>query len=276
MTVEVSVDGRTVVVNAGQSVLDACRAAGAAPPTLCYLDGFVPAGACRLCVVEVEGERRLAASCARPAQDGMVVRTESARVQRSRRLVLELLAGSTDVTRGPELMAELERAGADPGRFGAVPVAAAIAAPPRLDNDLYVRDMARCVLCYRCVQACGDEAQHTYAIAVAGRGFDAKVACESDVDLTNSACVYCGNCVGVCPTGALIGRREFDMRAAGEWDESRQHQTDTICGYCGVGCTVTLHTQDNRIVKVTSPFDHEVAHGQLCIKGRFGWRFIEE
>ena len=145
----------------------------------------------------------------------------------------------------------------------------------KIDNDLYVRDYSRCVLCYKCVEACGVEAQNTFAIAVAGRGFDARISTEFTVPLTDSACVYCGNCIGVCPTGALMFRSEYEMRQAGTWNEAEQTHTDTICPYCGVGCTLTLHVQDNQIVRVTSPLDHEVGHGHLCIKGRFGWQFVQ-
>ena len=108
------------------------------------------------------------------------------------------------------------------------------------------------------MEACGEDAQNTFAIAVAGRGFDARISTEANVPLPESACVFCGNCIGVCPTGALMFKSEHDMREAGSWDESKQEETRTICPYCGVGCTLTLHVQDNRIVKVTSPFDVEV------------------
>ncbi len=149
-----------------------------------------------------------------------------------------------------------------------------MAQPVKVDNDLYVRDYGKCILCYKCVEACGTDAQNTFAIAVAGRGFDARISTEGNVSLPDSACVYCGNCIGVCPTGALMFRSEYDLRRSGQWDESRQTQTDTICPYCGVGCTLSLHVQDNRIVKVTSPLDVEVTHGHLCIKGRFGFEFV--
>ncbi len=142
------------------------------------------------------------------------------------------------------------------------------------DNELFVRDYTRCMLCMKCVQACGDDAQHTYAIAVAGRGFEARIATELSVSLPDSACVFCGNCIGVCPTGALAFTQEFDLRQAGTWDEARQTVTDTICTYCGVGCTLTLRVQDNRIVRVTSPADSSVTGGHLCIKGRFGWGHV--
>jgi predicted molibdopterin-dependent oxidoreductase YjgC len=146
--------------------------------------------------------------------------------------------------------------------------------PVKVDNELYVRDYGKCVLCYRCVRACGEEHQNTFAIGVAGRGFDARVSTEANVPLPESACVYCGNCVAVCPTGALMGRVEYDLRQAGRWDPARQTVTDTICPYCGVGCTVSLHVQDGRIVKVTSPSGNDITRGNLCVKGRFGWTFV--
>ncbi len=144
-----------------------------------------------------------------------------------------------------------------------------------MDNDLYVRDYSRCILCYKCVEACGEDAQNTFAIAVAGRGFDARISTEFDVALPESACVYCGNCIGVCPTGALMFKSEFDMREAGTWAPETQTVTDTICPYCGVGCTLSLHVQDNAIVKVTSPADSSVTEGHLCVKGRFGYEFVQ-
>jgi predicted molibdopterin-dependent oxidoreductase YjgC len=160
----------------------------------------------------------------------------------------------------------------DPLRFGED--AATVRVPVKDDNDLYVRDYGKCILCYQCVDACGVDWQHTFAIAVAGRGFDAHISTEYDVALPESACVYCGNCIAVCPTGALMPRTEWTMRAAGDWDQERQTTTDTICPYCGVGCNLTLHVQDNRIVKVTSPQDHAITHGNLCIKGRFGFEHV--
>ncbi|HET7240241.1 MAG TPA: 4Fe-4S dicluster domain-containing protein, partial [Gemmatimonadales bacterium] len=150
-----------------------------------------------------------------------------------------------------------------------------VAQPVKIDNELYVRDYSRCILCYKCVEACGVDAQNTFAIAVAGRGFDARISTEQAVPLPDSACVYCGNCIGVCPTGALMFKSEHDMRAAGSWDEDAQTVTNTICPYCGVGCELEVHVQDNEIVKVTSPLDHEVTRGNLCIKGRFGWRYVQ-
>jgi predicted molibdopterin-dependent oxidoreductase YjgC len=154
-------------------------------------------------------------------------------------------------------------------------VAQTVHQPVKVDNELYVRDYSRCVLCYKCVEACGDDAQNTFAIAVAGRGFDARISTEFAVDLPGSACVYCGNCIGVCPTGALMFKSEHDLREAGAWDETGQTVTTTICPYCGVGCNLELHVQGDEIVKVTSPLDHDVTSGHLCIKGRFGFEFAQ-
>jgi predicted molibdopterin-dependent oxidoreductase YjgC len=267
---EIQLNGEAVQAPEGSTILDACRRGGVEVPTLCFLDGMKPFGACRLCVVEMEGSRALVPACERKVEPGMKVQTDSERVHLSRRLLLELLSSSVDLSRSPEARAAMDRYGARSGRFGDPPVSAA-----RVDNELFVRDMSHCILCYRCVAACGSEAQHTFAISVAGRGHEARIATEFDGALPESACVYCGNCVGVCPTGALLFKSEHDLRAAGTWDEARQAKTDTICPYCGVGCVLTLHVQDNAIVKVSSPRDNDTTAGHLCIKGRFGWQFVQ-
>ncbi len=274
--IEVQVDGRSVTVPGGSTLLDACQRAGVETPTLCYLETLTPVNVCRVCVVELEGSRVLVPACSRKAEPGMSIRTDSERVRLSRRMVLEFLASSTDVSTAPELQRYLASYGAEPNRYGddSRP-AARQEVPTKVDNELYIRDYSKCILCYKCVEACGVDAQNTFAITVAGRGFDAHISTEFDVPLPESACVYCGNCIGVCPTGALMFKTEHDMRSDGTWAESRQEQTDTICPYCGVGCTLTLHTQDNRIVKASSPLDQPVTAGNLCIKGRFGWQFVQ-
>jgi len=271
--IELTVDGQAVKVPRGATLIDACTAAGVETPTLCFLRTLTPVNACRVCVVELEGSRALVPSCSRKAEAGMVVHTDSERVRLSRKLVLELLASSVDLSTAPDLDRWIRRYGARPARFGGD--AATVAQPVVVDNDLYVRDYARCVLCYKCVEACGSDAQNTFAIAVAGRGFAAHISTEHDVPLPESACVYCGNCIQVCPTGALMFKSEHDMRAAGTWAPERQSVTDTICPYCGVGCTLSLHVQDGEIVKVGSPLDADITRGNLCIKGRFGTRFVK-
>ena len=304
VAVDLTIDGRAVSVPTGSTVLDACHAAGAEIPTLCFAENLTPVNVCRLCVVEVVGSRALVPSCSRRVEPGMEVGTETDRVRVARKGVLELLGSSVDLGLAgavqPDRSIErwLTRYGADPARFGppAAPsaagerdalapghhhapagdrLAATVAQPVTVDNNLYVRDYARCILCYKCVAACGTDAQNTFAIAVAGRGFDARISTEFAVGLPDSACVYCGNCIGVCPTGALMFRSEHEMRAAGTWDEAAQSVTETICPYCGVGCSLELHVQDNRIVKVTSPLDSSVTDGHLCIKGRFGFDFVQ-
>ena len=297
-TVELTIDGLNVSVCEGATLLDACRSLGIDVPTLCFLETLTPVNVCRICVVEVEGARTLVPSCSRKAEPGMRVKTESERVRLSRRLILEFLASSVDVSTAPTLKYYMQRYEARPERFGPqvshAPAAngelsrpghhdppdgssaTTVLQPAKLDNDLYVRDYGKCILCYKCVEACGVDAQNTFAISVAGRGFDARISTEYSVPLPDSACVYCGNCIGVCPTGALMFMSEYEKRRAGTWDESRQTRTDTICPYCGVGCTLTLHVQENRIVKVTSPLDQDVTRGHLCIKGRFGWQFVHD
>ncbi|HTJ22761.1 MAG TPA: 2Fe-2S iron-sulfur cluster-binding protein [Gemmatimonadaceae bacterium] len=295
--VALTIDGRRVSVAEGTTILSACREIGIEIPTLCFLQTLHPVNACRICVVEVEGGRVLVPSCSRAAEEGMVVHTDSPRVKHSRKLVLELLASSVDLSTTPEVSRWIDEYDAKPDRFGppapAAPAgtrdasipghhappntafAATVAEPAKIDNDLYVRDYAKCILCYKCVEACGPDHQNTFAIAVAGRGFDAHISTEFAVPLPESACVYCGNCIAVCPTGALMARTEFERRAAGSWDESSMRTTDTICPYCGVGCTLTLHVQDGEILKATSPLENSITQGNLCIKGRFGWRFVQ-
>jgi predicted molibdopterin-dependent oxidoreductase YjgC len=293
--VHVTVNGTEVWVLEGATLLAAIQQAGIQTPTLCFLETLTPVNVCRICVVELQGSRTLVPACSRKAEDGMAVSTDSERVRLSRRLVLELLSSSVDVSTSPQIRAYMEQYEARPERFGPPAqstdkrdaaragfhaasdgsAAASVSQPVKRDNDLYLRDYSKCILCYKCVEACGVDAQNTFAIAVAGRGFDARISTEYAVPLPDSACVYCGNCIGVCPTGALMFVSEHEMREAKAWDESRQAVTDTICPYCGVGCTLSLHVQDQQIVKVTSPEENSVTRGHLCIKGRFGWQYVQ-
>ena len=289
--VHLTVDGQAVEVEAGATILDALSTLGHDTPTLCFTSTLAPANACRACVVET-GPGALVPACSRAAEEGMEVTTAGDRVRRSRRMVFELLGSSVDLSLSEDMARWSADLGADPTRFGPpegpaarqlprpghhevsdAARAASVAEPVKVEDDLYIRDYAKCILCYRCVQACGEDHQNTFAIAVAGRGFDARISTEFDAALPASACVYCGNCIAICPTGALMGKVEFDLREAAAWDPDSQQATRTVCGYCGVGCNLDVVTQDGAIVSVSSPADHDVTLGNLCIKGRFGWAF---
>jgi predicted molibdopterin-dependent oxidoreductase YjgC len=273
-SIELQIDGRAVSVPEGSTILDACTHLGIETPTLCFLQTLTPVNACRVCVVELQGARTLVPACARKAEPGMVITTDSERVRHSRKMVIEFLASSVDLSTAPVAQSYAQRYGADPKRYGED--AASVSQPAKIDNALYVRDYSKCILCYKCVEACGTDAQNTFAIAAAGRGFETRISTEFDAALPDSACVYCGNCIGVCPTGALMFASEHNLREQGAWDESRQTHTDTICPYCGVGCTLRLTVQDNEIVRVGSPLEIDVTHGNLCIKGRFGTAYVRD
>jgi len=274
--IRLTVDGHELEVEEGTTLLGACTEAAIDTPTICWAPNLTPVNVCRVCVVEVEGSRALVPACSRPVEDGMVVHTDSDRVRHSRKIVLEFLGSGVDLSQADGLGRWIEHYDADPSRYGTQdhPVER-VEEAVKVQDGLYIRDYEKCVLCYKCVEACGDDAQHTYAIAVSGRGFDARIATEYDVELPDSACVYCGNCIGVCPTNALQFKSEFDLRNAEDWRPEEQTVTTTVCSYCGVGCNLELHVQDERIVKVTSPVDHEVTSGHLCIKGRFGWEYVQ-
>lgn len=293
--ITLTIDGTEVSAPEGSTILTALTRMGKDTPVLCYGDTLAPKSACRICMVEMKGSRVLVPSCSRKVEPGMEIQTDSERVRHSRRLVLELLGSSVDLSTTPRISEWMGRYEAHPDRFGAQAgashtrdihrpgehhvgdgsVAATMKQPDKIDNDLYVREYDKCILCYKCVDACGPQWQNSFAIQMSGRGFDSQISTEFNAELPDSACVFCGNCVEVCPTGALSFKSEFDMRANGTWDESKQTRTTTICTYCGVGCNVTLHVQDNNIVKVTGPHDHSVGHGNLCIKGRFGFPHVQ-
>ena len=272
--VNLSIDGQDVSVLDGQAVLDACNAAGVDTPTICYGPTVTPGNACRVCVVEVEDSRTLVPSCSRPAEEGMVVTTDSEKVTHSRKMVLEFLATSSDVSQSEDIMGWIGDYSADLERYD-VETTERMTDDVKIEDDLYIRAYDRCVLCYKCVEACGEDAQWTFAIAMSGRGFNSRISTEFSVELPDSACVYCGNCIAVCPTNALQFKTEFDLRKMADWRPEAQTVTQTVCSYCGVGCNLDLHVQDNTIVKVTSPSDHSITHGTLCVKGRFGYQYVQ-
>lgn len=215
-TINLTIDGKAVEVELGSTILEAARQAGVEIPVLCYFEHTTANGLCRLCVVEVEGARGLQASCVAEAHAGSVVHTRSENVDRARRTILEMLAASVELSEAQELQAIMQEYQARPERFnGAVK-----RQPPLVDdNPAYIRDYAKCVLCWRCVQVCAADAQYTYAINFNGRGYETQIGTFFDKPMPETTCVFCGQCIGVCPTGALKGKREFLFEQGFEPDE---------------------------------------------------------
>ena len=207
-TVHLTINGLTVETTRGATVLDAAGAIGIDIPTLCYDPRCAPNGLCRMCVVEATGARLLQAACVTRAVEGMSITTESPRITRARRTVLEMLAASTDLSETPDALAQIAETGADIARFAGgrerrPPVVA--------DNPMFVRDYAKCILCWRCVQVCAEDAQYAFAINFDGRGFDTQIATFFGKPLPETTCVFCGQCVGVCPSGALKPLRAWEL-----------------------------------------------------------------
>jgi NADH dehydrogenase/NADH:ubiquinone oxidoreductase subunit G len=204
--ISLTINGRTVRTPAGTSILETARGAGVEIPTLCYHPNLTANGICRLCVVEVVGARNLQPSCVVPAREGMVVNTETERVLTARRVILELLASTVDLSEAPEVLDYMGRIGARAGRFAG---GVRREFPVKVDNPFYIRDYAKCVMCWRCIQVCADDVQNTYALTWGGRGIHSHVATAYDAPMPRTTCVFCGNCVGVCPSGALRGKAEM-------------------------------------------------------------------
>lgn len=204
--VTLSIDGQSVTVAAGSTILEAARQSGGTIPTICYHDYCTANALCRICVVEVEGARVLAPACVAPVAEGMSVRTRSPRVERSRKTILEMLDSAVDLAEAPEIQSFLSEYGADRERF---PGAERRESTPLDDNPMYIRDYAKCILCWRCVQVCAEDAQYTYALTFSDRGFATQIATFFDHPMPATTCVFCGQCVGVCPTGALKSKREW-------------------------------------------------------------------
>lgn len=201
-----TMDGRQISVEQGKTLLEAARENGIDIPTICFHEATTANALCRICVVEVEGMRLLQPACIVQAAEGMKVRTRSEKVDRSRKTILEMLASTMDLSESQEIQAMIREYSAEVDRF---PDAERREVEVMDDNPMYVRDYSKCLLCWRCVQVCADDAQYTYAINFSGRGYETQIGTFFDRTIPETTCVLCGQCVGVCPTGALKPRREF-------------------------------------------------------------------
>lgn len=291
----ISINGHSLQFEAGETILEVARRNSIDIPTLCHLKNTTPTGACRICVVEVAGARSLLTACATPAAAGMQVQTESPKVVEARKLILQLMLSSGNhncAVRGSDdsdwTQFQLQVHGDDSSdelcpvwgdcrlqdlayRYqvsGESFAGTETRYPMETVNPFIVRDFSRCIQCGRCVQAC-NEVQVNNAISFGYRGPDSKIIAAGDRPLKDSDCVFCGECVQVCPVGALV---EKDVRyKVRQWDTRK---VQTTCSYCGVGCQLDLHVQDNEVVKVTGVEGAVPNHGSLCVKGRFGFNFI--
>jgi NADH dehydrogenase/NADH:ubiquinone oxidoreductase subunit G len=217
--VTLTIDGQQVSVPAGTTILKAAEQIGEKIPIICYHDHTTSNALCRLCVVEVEGSRVLSPACVAEVREGMEVTTRNARVDRSRRTILEMLDSTVDLSEAPEIQDFMEEYATDRERFPG----AKHRQPPLLDdNPMYVRDYDKCVLCWRCVQVCAEDAQYTYAINFTGRGFETQIGTFFDKPMPQTTCVFCGQCVDVCPTGALKSKRQWLFEQGRTPDEIMQ------------------------------------------------------
>ena len=206
MEIILTLDGQDISVEQGKTLLDVARENGKDVPTICYHDATTANALCRICVVEVEGQRVLQPACIVKAAENMKVQTRSEKVIRSRKTILEMLDSTMDLSEAAEIQVMMKDYEADPNRF---PDAERRETPVKDDNPMYIRDYSKCLLCWRCVQVCADDAQYTFAINFEGRGYETQIGTFFDKAIPETTCVLCGQCVGVCPTGALKPKREF-------------------------------------------------------------------
>lgn len=272
-TVRVTIDGDEIEVPAGSTLLSAAAALGRDVPTLCHDPRVDPMGSCRMCLVEIEGQRKLQPACRFEATAGMVVDTRSERVRRHRQMLLsfyladhELDSDGLPKERGAGN--QLRRHVADHGTAAALPP---IHADRRYrdDSNPYIHfDPEACVLCNLCVRYC-DEVEAVSAITLARRGSETTIATVDDKGLLDTTCEMCGGCIAVCPTGAMTEKPSLGS----DWRE--ETKVRTTCNFCGVGCQLDLHVKDERIVRITSPRPGDTVNdGNTCVKGRFAYEFV--
>jgi predicted molibdopterin-dependent oxidoreductase YjgC len=266
--ITLTIDGRSVSVRKGAMVLEAASAAGIAIPTLCHHAKLTPFGGCRMCIVEIKGIPRAVTSCTTPATEGMEVTTKNERLDDLRRTIVELMLSDHPndcMTCQADGVCELQDLAYEYGVTDIRFQGERRVYDKRDGNPFVERDMEKCVMCGRCVKAC-DEIQGVGAIDFTYRGFKSKVCPPFERDLD---CEFCGQCITVCPTGAL-----WDKPSVGRGRVRGVRSVDTVCGYCGTGCTLTLHVKHGKVIRVTSPAGAPNG-GLLCVKGRFGYDFIE-
>ena len=210
------IDGEEISAEQGKTILDVARENGIDIPTICWHEATKANGLCRMCVVEVEGWRLLQPACVVQAGAGMKVQTRSERVDRARKTILEMLASTMDLSDSPEILTMMDEYGASAERF---PDANRRESEVKDDNPMYVRDYSKCLLCWRCVQVCAEDAQYTFAINFDGRGFSTQIGTFFDKSIPETTCVLCGQCVGVCPTGALKPKRQYLLEQGVSPDE---------------------------------------------------------
>jgi formate dehydrogenase major subunit len=262
-TIEFTLNGRKVLALAGETILQAAKREGVEIPHLCYKDGYRADGNCRACMVEIAGERVLAPSCCRSPAPGMQVSSVSARALHSQKMVLELLASDMpekSYKRDSELDKWARKLGVGRPRFPGRHQPAADTSHPAIWVNLDA-----CIQCTRCVRACREE-QANDVIGYAFRGAHSKIVFDFDDPMGASSCVACGECVQACPTGALAPAR-------GAWMQVPDRSVDSVCPYCGVGCQLTYHVKNNRILYVEGR-DGPANRSRLCVKGRFGFDYV--
>jgi len=207
-TVTLSIDGHEITVPENTTVLEAARLRDIDIPVICYHEATTSNGLCRICVVDVNNGRLLQPACVSPCQNAAQVDTRNSRVERSRRTILEMLNASVNLDEAPQIQTMMADYEVDPDRF---PDAQLRDFPIYDDNPFYVRDYSQCVLCWRCVQVCAEDAQYTFALTLAERGFDTHVSTAFSQSMTDSPCVFCGQCVGICPTGAIKPKTQYGL-----------------------------------------------------------------